>query len=231
MTTERDTYKRGRLTARPNNKTVKGESTATGVQPLNLGDKRDGSIYVPKGYHVNRPASLAVMLHGAGGQPEHGLSYLRKYADDKNMILIAPASRAPTWDIIADESFDLDMIFIDQALALAFEAYAIDPSHIAVGGFSDGASYALCVGLSNGDLFSHIIAFSPGFFYTIERNGKPAVFVSHGMSDRVLPIEHCSRRIVPQLQGQGYKVNYQEFDGAHEVPDNIAKSGAEWFMK
>ena len=30
-------------------------------------------------------------------------------------------------------------------------------------GFSDGASYALSLGAANGDLFTHIAAFSPGF--------------------------------------------------------------------
>ncbi len=30
-------------------------------------------------------------------------------------------------------------------------------------GFSDGASYALSLGVPNGDLFTHIVAFSPGF--------------------------------------------------------------------
>lgn len=230
MSTNRDIYKRGHLTARPNNKAVKGEKI-TGVQPLNLAGKRDGYVYVPERYHVKQPALLAVMLHGSGGVAEHGLSYLRKYADAYNIIVIAPASRAQTWDIIAEESFDQDVIFIDQALAQVFEAYAIDPDHIAIGGFSDGASYALCLGLSNGDLFSHIIAFSPGFAYTVEKKGKPAVFISHGIKDPVLRIDHCSRRLVPQLKGQAYQVNYQEFDAAHEIPAGIAKNGVEWFVK
>lgn len=228
MAVERDIYKRGHLTARPNSKTVK-EEAAAGVHSLNLGGKRDGFIYVPEGYHKDRPTSLAVMLHGSGGEPDHGLSYLWKYADDKNIILIAPASRLHTWDIIARESFDQDIIFIDKALELVFNAYAIDPAHIAIGGFSDGASYALGVGLSNGQIFTHIMAFSPGFAYTIERKGKPAIFVSHGINDSVLPINPCSRRLVPRLEHEGYQVNYQEFAGAHEIPDTIFKNGVEWF--
>lgn len=227
MTVNRDIYKKGHLTARPDDAQVLEVGT-TGVRPLNLGGKRDGFIYVPKGYQKSRPPSLALMLHGAGGHPEHGLSYLRDYADEKNIIMVAPASRASSWDIISDKSFDRDVIFIDQVLAQVFGSYAIDPSRLGIGGFSDGASYALCIGLSNGDLFTHILAFSPGFVYTVERKGKPAVFVSHGTEDGVLPIGFCSRRIVPKLQDQGYQVNFQEFEAAHEVPDFIAKSGAEW---
>jgi len=230
MITNRSSYDTGRLKARPNNATAKNSFVA-GVQPLALDNRKDGFIYVPKNYKPSRPVALALMLHGAGGQAEHGLSLLRNYADDNNIILIAPASRAASWDIISSNIFGPDVIFIDQALTVAFERYNVDPAHIAIGGFSDGASYALCLGLTNGDLFTHVIAFSPGFVHTIEKKGKPRVFISHGNQDRVLPIDPCSRRIVPQLQRQGLQVNYLEFNGAHEIPGNISSSGVEWFMR
>jgi predicted esterase len=54
-------------------------------------------------------------------------------------------------------------LYLDQALQHVFETYSIDPGRVGLGGFSDGASYALSLGVANGDLFSHIIAFSPGF--------------------------------------------------------------------
>ena len=230
MTTNRDIFIKGHLTARPDSKIKTGES-APGVQALGLAGERDGYIYVPKDYDKSRPVPLAVMLHGAGGDAQHGISLLLKYADEKSIILIAPASRDSSWDIITKRAFDKDVIYIDQAMEMAFENFAIDPERIAIGGFSDGASYALSIGLSNGNLFTHIIAFSPGFAHTLERVGNPAVFISHGIKDRVLPVGPCSRRIVPQLQEQGYQVNYLEFDGAHEIPLNISKSGVEWFTK
>ncbi len=71
MVTRRDNYNTGRLTARPKNNTAKDNFT-TGVQPLQLDGKRDGFIYVPKSYKPDKPAALAIMLHGAGGQAEHG---------------------------------------------------------------------------------------------------------------------------------------------------------------
>jgi phospholipase/carboxylesterase len=230
MVTSRNQYSTGRLTARPKNTRAKEEITA-GVYPLQLDARRDGFIYVPQGYAHGRPAALALLLHGAGGQAQHGLSLLRQYADDNNILLLAPASRAATWDIIVNSRFDTDVIFIDQALALVFERYAIDPEHVAIGGFSDGASYALCLGLSNGDLFTHILAFSPGFAYTLEQKGKPEIFIAHGLHDQVLPINPCSRRIVPQLQRQGLPILYHEFDGEHEIPAAISKTGGEWFTQ
>ena len=229
MVTARDTYNTGRLTARPKS-VPPTQAFSTGVQSLGLASRKDGLLYVPVNYAPSRPAALAVMLHGAGGNAEHGLSLLRGYADEQNIILVAPASRLGSWDIIAGDAFGKDVIFIDQALSLVFSRYAVDQTRIAVGGFSDGASYALCLGLTNGDLFTHVIAFSPGFVYTEEEHEKPAVFVSHGTRDRVLPIDPCSRRLVPRLQRKGLTVNYQEFDGEHVIPIDIAAGAVEWFM-
>ena len=92
-----------------------------------------------------------------------------------------------------------------------------------IAGFSDGASYALSVGLTNGDLFNHLIAFSPGFMAPGTQVGRARLFISHGKNDNVLPIEHCSRVIVPQLQQAGYEVLYQEFNASHSVPEAIVR--------
>lgn len=169
------------------------------------------------------------MLHGAGAPATQGLSLLQPYADAHNIILIAPAARAYSWDIIASDAFGPDAIYLDQALALAFDTYAIDHQQLAIGGFSDGASYALCLGLTNGDLFTHVIAFSPGFAYTLQTRGKPAVFISHGVDDPVLPIAPCSRRIASQLRRQGVALKYTEFAGGHEIPAAISASAVAWF--
>jgi phospholipase/carboxylesterase len=122
-----------------------------------------------------------------------------------------------------------DVEFIDRALEWSFDRLALDTRRLAMTGFSDGASYALSLGLTNGNLFTHLIAFSPGFMAPGDRRGQPPVFVSHGTRDRVLPIEHCSRRIVPQLDRAGYQVHYREFDGPHTVPESIAREALHWF--
>ena len=226
---KRAEYSTGRLTAKPNGKPA-GNNAIIGIQTLRFDSEKESLLYVPKYYDPNTPAFLAVMLHGSGGIAAHGLSYLHEYADEQNIILLAPASQDYTWDIIAGHSFDKDVIFLDQALQFVFEGYAIDPERIAVGGFSDGASYALWIGLTNGDLFKYIIAFSPGFFYVTDNNGAPAVFISHGVHDRILPINSCSRRIVPQLKKHRLQVLYHEFDGEHEMPANIKQEAVEWFL-
>ena len=126
--------------------------------------------------------------------------------------------------------FGADVAFIDQALAWTFERYAIDPDSIGVAGFSDGASYALSLGLANGDLFGRVMAFSPGFVAPAPLQGRPRLFISHGTADTVLPIDQCSRRIVPLLRQASYDVTYQEFDGPHTVPPEIAQAAVAWFL-
>jgi predicted esterase len=225
----RDAYSAGRLTVKPTDRTV-NETIVTGIQQLPLNTDKENLVYIPKNYDGNTPASLAIMLHGSGGIAAHGISYIQAHADEQNIILLAPASHNYTWDIIADEAFNRDVILIDGAMQYVFEHYAIDPNRIAIGGFSDGASYALCIGLTNGDLYNKIIAFSPGFSFAIENNGHPSVFISHGVHDHILPINSCSRRIVPQLKKKGLNVTYQEFDGEHVIPADICFKAVHWFI-
>ncbi len=230
MQIDREAFARGRLGAKPVGKDPK-QTVLPGLQALGLDYKRDGLIYIPPGYNPATPVALAVMLHGAGGDAEHGMSLIRHLADDANIILLAPISRGPSWDIISFDRFGPDIAFINQALAETFIRYNIDTTRLAIGGFSDGASYALSVGLTNGDLFTHIIAFSPGFYYAAEMKGKPGVFVSHGTSDDILPINSCSRRLVPRLQKQSYNIIYHEFDGPHIIPSHISLEAVKWFLE
>lgn len=216
----------GRLLTRPSPPT---ESGPRGLQPLGLGDRRDGLLYVPAGYRDDQPAPLVLMLHGAGGTAQRGLGPLLDLADEAGLILLAVDSRQRTWDVIVG-SYGPDVAFIDDALAQTFRRYAVDASRLAVEGFSDGASYALSLGISNGDLFTHVMAFSPGFVVADGgQEGQPRLFVSHGTRDEVLPIDRCSRRIVPMVERAGYDVSYHEFDGGHTVPPEIVQTALTWF--
>ncbi len=215
----------GRLAAKPATPT---QSAVPGLHKLGLARSRDALLYVPAGHRADRPAALALMLHGAGGTAEHGMALLRDLADDAGLVLLAPPSRRQTWDVIMG-GFGPDVAFVDAALEAAFARCAVDPARVAVGGFSDGASYALSLGLGNGDLFTHVLAFAPGFMAPARQVGKPRCYVSHGTRDTVLPIDVCSRRLVPVLQRAGYDVRYREFDGPHTVPPEIAREAAEWF--
>jgi predicted esterase len=212
---------------------VRPHSPTTSVQPgehvLDLGGGRDGLLIVPQQYRPDKPTPLAVMLHGAGGQAGRLASRL-SIASSHGVVLLVPESRGATWDAIRG-SYGPDVEFISRALDQTFARCAVDQRKLAIGGFSDGATYGLSLGLDNGSLFTHVIAFSPGFIAARRPAGRPRIFVSHGRSDTILPIDVTSRRIVPELEDAGYAVTYKEFDGPHAVPEAIAQDAFKWFTR
>lgn len=217
----------GVITARPLQKVTGGSS---GLHPLGLGKASDGLLYIPERRDQRRPAPLVLALHGAGSNAHDAIQPLRRFADERGMILIAPEARSGEWDLL-DGGFGADVDFIDHALARAFELCLVDAGRVAIEGFSDGASYALSLGLRNAELFTHIIAFSPGFMTLPPATGRPSVFISHGTTDDILPAARCSRRIVPKLERDGYAVTYHEFPGGHVVPREVAGDAVEWLLR
>ena len=196
-----------------------------GLHRLPAGPDAESALFVPPA-PAGRPLPLVVLLPGATQQPAQVLPVLQGQAERGGFLLLAPKSREYSWDVIRG-GFGPDIAVLDRLLTEVFARFEVDPARTALAGFSDGASYALSVGLVNGELFSRILAFSPGFMVPGRRSGKPAIFVSHGDSDSVLPIQRCSRRIVPLLRAEGYQVDYREFAGGHQVPAELAAAAVE----
>jgi phospholipase/carboxylesterase len=223
ITTKTSPDSDSRLTARPRN----GVATSLKSGPLSLGSNgRDGVIQMPS-IPVEGKIPLLIFLHGA---TQSGAGMLRRIgpaADQAGIAVLAPDSRGTTWDAIRD-GFGDDVGFLNRALEYVFARLAVDPARVTLGGFSDGASYAISLGLGNGDLFPRIAAFSPGFVISAPVHGRPRFFVSHGRSDQILPIDQSSRVIVPRLRSMGYDVTFREFDGRHEVPPDVAREALRW---
>lgn len=194
-------------------------------------------LYVPASYQPSEPRPLLILLHGLGmspagwfssGRPRFGGSFA-EYAETGNFIVLAPDSGRKTFGI-GPSAFGPDVPAINRAIEAAFARCAIDRSRIAIGGLSDGASYALSVGLRNGDFINSIVAFSPGYIVRHMGRGRPRIFISHGRADRVLPIESASRKFTKDLQKNGYTVDYHEFEGGHEIPRAIARQATAWLV-
>ena len=186
---------------------------------------RDALLHVPEG----EVRALVVVLHGAGGDGAAALPLLQQHADRLGLALLAPSSAASTWGAVRGGT-DVDTPALRALLEAVLTRLPIDPERLAVAGFSDGASYALTLGLANGDVFRRVVAFSPGFEAADARRGTPRILVTHGTRDAVLPIGRTSRRVVPALLRAGYDVDYREFDGPHVVPPELAVAAAEWLV-
>lgn len=212
----------GRLTARPRG----GVRTSLKSGPLGLGADRDGVIQMPTAAGRG-PLPLLLFLHGATQSGAVMLRRISGAADEAGLVVVAPDSRGTTWDAIRG-GFGEDVEFLNRVLEHVFARLDVDPARVVLGGFSDGASYALSLGLANGDLFPRVLACSPGFVIPAPPHGRARFFVSHGTSDQVLPIDQCSRVIVPILKSMGYDVTFREFDGRHEIPPAVATEAMRW---
>jgi phospholipase/carboxylesterase len=194
-------------------------------------------LYIPTGHA--EPLPLLVLLHKAGGSALEwfavGSSYA-PYADKGHFIILAPESPGQSWGT-GPKNWGYDYSAINRALEEAFARCAIDRNRVAIGGFSDGASYALSLGLANGDILRYIIAFSPGFIVKAQVRGRignnnevqiPLVYIAHGLSDNVLPIASTSRVFVSSLRKNGYNVEFREFSGGHHVFRQVADQAMTW---
>jgi phospholipase/carboxylesterase len=208
-----------RITAVPGIPSVKG---GTGQQRFFAGTT-EAFIYVPTTATWDKSLGMMVFLHGALRTVPEFIDAFAPAAEAAGVIVLCPYSRDQTWDAIRGD-FGPDPVGIETAMLWTYLRWRIDPARIALAGFSDGGTYAITVGLANGDIFPNVAAFSPGFFIDTQPVGKPKFFITHGTQDTVLFIDGTREIIVPTLRDRGYDVEYKEFEGPHAVPLPTANS-------
>ncbi|GAB3315885.1 serine esterase [Geodermatophilus aquaeductus] len=213
----------GRLDARPGPQPA-GPPLPPGTTTLDLGGP-EALVAVPAGGGEPRP--LLVFCHGAGGTAHQSLAAVGEVALARGVAVLATSSAAATWDLLTG-GLGRDVAVLDAALDRVASGTAV--SRVALGGFSDGASYALSLGLANGDLFDALLAFSPGFTAPPGRTGRPRVWIAHGTGDRVLPVDRCGRRVSGDLAAAGYDVTYDEFDGGHVVTPALVTAALDTWL-
>lgn len=198
-----------------------------GKTPLGLGDGlRDGAMYVPKSYRDDTPMPVMVMLHGYSGWGDE-LASTFALAEEFGVVIVAPDSREVTWGRSAP-GFDQDVRFIGAAFRKAAQTLNLDPDRVALAGRSDGAGYALSMGLAYGDTFNHVVSIAGGMMSPVRRKGKPKVFIVHGVNDRQMPIERTGRLFQQQLKDEGYDVTYREYEGGHATPPEVVREVFAW---
>jgi len=216
------------ITAQPGVPTL---APTLGWTSLGLETPRDGQLYVPASYHSATPARLLVLLHGAGGSSStFATSAFTTWADNHGIVLLATDSRFPTWDVLVSGEYDEDVAFLNAALLHTFARVNIDPTLVAVGGFSDGASEAIGIGAANAGLFRRIIAFSPGLAFLPFRRGSPSVFVSAGDADTGIFL-NARDQIVPLLRSNAMPVTFLPFQGGHTMPDGVITAAFAWLLE
>lgn len=185
-----------------------------GLRLLGLDRRRDAVLFTPPGLDYARPVPLIVALHGFTGTAYDGL-WFQKTAIERKFLLLSPPSRGETWSMDKGP-VGADAAFVDRALDWVFQRFPIDPAHLAISGFSDGGSYSLCLGLQNGLLFSHVLAFSPLRFNAPDAQGRPLFLISTGRADDIASLSNA-QTMTAQLKGLGYDVVLDIHDKGHVV--------------
>jgi phospholipase/carboxylesterase len=196
--------------------------------------------YIPASAGPKPP--LLVLLHGAGRTRLSMIERFKPEAEKRGIVLLAPTSRGITWDLILNarrpagpgsvideklrrrfgRSRDTDRV--EAAIKSLAATLPIDRAHIVLAGFSDGATFALAMGMQRAYDFSAVIAWSPGIPFESEQPARRRrVFVSHGRQDPVLKFEVDCGEIVPLLRDEGASVTFVPFEGVHELPKPVAE--------
>ena len=192
-------------------------------------DDRDGTLYVPKSYKAGTAMPLVIMLHGFSGWGD-GQRRLFALSEELGFIVLAPESRDITWGKEVP-GFDQDVKYLGAAFRHVGGLVNIDFDHVALGGQSDGAGYALTMGLAYGDTFNHLIILAGGgLIEPLRRKGQPKIFIAHGVKDTVMPIDVSGRKNVALLKKDGYDVTYREHEGGHGTPIEITREAMLWFL-
>ena len=227
-TTEFTPLSDGRLTARPG--VAPTAPITPGIHDLHvLGSDRHCWLIVPEDYDHSKKWPLAMFFRGAITLAENYMAPFQPIANEMGMLVLAPECTGRTWDLILWGEFGPDVEFINKALHTAYQTVHVDPARIFTSGFSDGASYSLSLGLTNGDFIRKIAAYSPGFMRAASTNGHPSFFFTHGRMDQQLPVE-ASQIMVEELRSAGYDVEYREFDGPHAVSLSLMKETYKWML-
>lgn len=200
-----------------------------GRHDLGLFDERDAVLVVPESVDPERKTPLVVLFHGGGGSARKILPMLEAHAMRRGFLLLVPQSLFPTWDIvIAGNGPDRERL--DTALAMVADRFVLDPAHLAFAGHSDGGSYAMSLGITNGQFVTHVIVSSAGFLTVQRQEGAPRIFMSHGVRDEQIPIGRSGRRHSAALKDAGYDVTYVEYDGPHAYEPGVVDQAVEFFL-
>ena len=190
------------------------------------------------------PRPLIVLLHGAGMSARKFLDGARAEADRCGCLLLSVQSMGATWDTISlvgaasknghakrDQLFGADTGRVEQALSVALRAADVDRRAVALAGFSDGASYALSLGIANPAIVRGVIAFAPGFHLEPAAiNPKQRLFIAHSPTDKILSFERTRGDTVTSLRKAGFDLSFRTFGGGHRVDEALLSEGVDFVL-
>ena len=173
-----------------------GDLLQTGVVG---GRSRQWLVHVPPSYRAGHRVPLVIAFHGHYSSPEKmvHLTGLDQVANRAGFIVVYPAGIDRSWaagvDSPADKAGVDDVAFTVVLLDRLQAQYSIDPGHIVLTGFSNGAHLVHLLGCRLAGRVSAIVPVSGTFAPSAAASCHPArplsVVEFHGTSDPVDPFD------------------------------------------
>jgi phospholipase/carboxylesterase len=171
------------------------------------------------------------------------LEGLRGEAGRCGCLLLSVQSGGATWDTVGlvaragagrvtpDRLYGADVGRVERALATALKAADADKRSVILAGFSDGASYALSLGMANPQIFRGVVAIAPGFHLEPAAiDPRQRLFVAHSPQDRILPFERTRDATVAPLKRAGFDIRFRAFAGGHRVDRKVLAEGVDFVL-
>jgi len=216
------------------------EPPPTGFVRLERGRSR-AVLLTPDEIDPQRRYPLFTVLHGAGRQDEMLAKVYRDEPARRQALFLIPRSVEPTWDlIVGGERSDLD--FLEYAYDLIYRRYPVDALQQGLIGYSDGASYALSVGLCNAPMFRALMVWAAGFLVldpeTAEalrrspaRAPKPRLYLEYGTHDELFDFERVALPMRRNLEQAGFDVTFSVDEGGRHWPSgSFHREALDWYF-
>jgi len=194
-----------------------------------------GVLLTPEPFDPSRSYPLFTVFHGAGRRDELLVKACRAEPDRRQAFFFVPRSVEPTWDLIVG-STPVDLEFLEYAWDLIYRRYPIDPEQQGLIGYSDGASYALSLALSNPGTFEAVMAWAAGFVVldrsSLDSAGRKArIYLEYGTHDSLFPFEQIAIPMRENLLRAGYDVTFSVDEGGRHMPSGSFQGEAlDWFF-
>jgi phospholipase/carboxylesterase len=191
------------------------------------------SLYVPEAWDGQASMPLVVALHGGSGHGRDFLwSWLRE-ARGRNVLVLSPTAQDRTWSIMGGADVDADRL--RETIESVAARYPVDRARVLLTGMSDGATYALLLGLRSGPPFTHLAPACGVLHPLLFAGGLDCaqdfpIYLIHGALDWMFPV-YTARMGRDALLSAGARLVYREIeDLSHTYPRDENPRILDWLM-
>lgn len=194
--------------------------------------------------HVSRPpddpgtdAPAVLLLHGYGADENDLLPYAEYLPDDLHVLSVrgphAASGAGYAWMASGPDPFRESVDLLGEFADRVPEAYDVDPEHVGLFGFSQGAKAALAALVADPDRYGWAVSLN-GYLprgyddpETVARASGKSAFVGVGADDTVISPTH-GERTADLLGDAGLDVTFRSYSVGHEIAAREIEDVAEW---